>query len=380
MFQILRCPACARIRLCAVTAAIVCVGTIVPSAFAAISIVNIGVLSGDGYSQAVGVSRDGSVAVGVSGNHAIRWTAAGGAQDLGVLAGETSAAAVAANGDGSVVVGYCDGPAGRRSFRWTAGTGMQDIGTLSGVNGGASAVGVSADGNTVVGQVGSPGVGFIWTPSGGMHAYHPGSPSQGNSAETRGVSADGTVLVGIGGGPVGAFRLSLPLPGTTTQLQAFSGGYGSSPFGVSGNGQVAVGQAANSSGTFEAARWSSAGAIQGLGLINGRPTNALATSFDGSVVVGNVFGGNPNGQDEAFIWTQTLGMLDLRSYLNSVGVGTRGWELDDVFAISDGGDTIAGSGLFNGLPRAFVVTIPTPAAGGTFIALLLCTKRRTRRV
>jgi probable HAF family extracellular repeat protein len=93
------------------------------------SITWLGTLGG-GWSEAYGVSADGSVVVGRASNaagdwHAFRWTASGGMQDLGTLGGNSWARGVSA--DGTVVVGYAYAAGQARAFRWTASRGMEDL-------------------------------------------------------------------------------------------------------------------------------------------------------------------------------------------------------------------------------------------------------------
>jgi probable HAF family extracellular repeat protein len=93
----------------------------------------LGTLGGD-WSEASGVSADGSVVVGYAYNaagqgRAFRWTASGGMQDLGTLGGYGSEAS-GVSADGSVVVGGAHNAARRyRAFRWTAAGGMEDLNT-----------------------------------------------------------------------------------------------------------------------------------------------------------------------------------------------------------------------------------------------------------
>ncbi len=135
--------------------------TLAPSAHAA-DILTGGFLTGGSYfSQAFGVSADGTVVVGVSdsanGLEAFRWTQAGGMVGLGDLAGGSFiSVANGVSADGTVVVGFSRNSTNEEAFRWVAnsnGTGgvMSGLGRL-GVVGNSYANGVSADGNVVVGH------------------------------------------------------------------------------------------------------------------------------------------------------------------------------------------------------------------------------------
>ncbi len=165
----------------------------------------LGTLPGGFWSDAYGVSADGSVVVGYAHNaagqwSAFRWTAAGGMQDLGTLPGGDGSEATAVSADGSVVVGWAWNDAGdRRAFRWTEASGMQDLGTLPG-GGWSEAHGVSADGSVVVGR--ARNAAFRWTAAGGMedlnityaHLLTDGSKLWTANA----VSPDGRYIVGQG--------------------------------------------------------------------------------------------------------------------------------------------------------------------------------------
>jgi probable HAF family extracellular repeat protein len=263
---------------------------------------------GEFISDALGVSADGSVVVGVSssknGFEAFRWTAEVGMVGLGDLPGGAfESGAVAVSADGSVVVGHGSGlesgVAGftYEPFRWTASGGMVGLGKLPDADQHLSfALDISADGSVIVGYD-SPNVpedkAFLWTASGGLVRM----PS---ARIAVGVSADGSVVVGqrdssnseVGGGE--AFRWTAD--GGFTGLGDLPGGaFLSYASKVSDDGSVVVGFSVISSDPngieahgFEAFRWTADGSMVGLGdLPGGRfSSNGWDVSADGSVVVG----------------------------------------------------------------------------------------------
>jgi probable HAF family extracellular repeat protein len=172
-----------------------------------------------GFSRAFGVSGDGSVVVGEEGDpmfptatHACIWTTNGGFLDLGFFG-----SAYAVTTDGSVVVGHAHNAG---AFLWTQSGGMQGLGTLPGFTD-AEAIGVSDDGQTVVG-ISAPRplsrsnldydydidcLPFVWTAATGMQDLNQVLANAGVDMTgitlyaITGISTDGQVLCGIGRGP-----------------------------------------------------------------------------------------------------------------------------------------------------------------------------------
>ncbi len=130
------------------------------------------------YSQASGISGDGSTVVGYSRTsnnraeafgwraEAFRWTESEGMIGLGGLGLNFPSVAWAVSGDGSTIVGESVSEA----FRWTESEGMIGLGDLPGLNFSSQAWGISGDGSTIVGfGSGSNGSeAFRWTESEGM--------------------------------------------------------------------------------------------------------------------------------------------------------------------------------------------------------------------
>src|SRR5690606_20366777 len=109
----------------------------------------------DGWAYAYGISGDGSLVLGTTGDGAAYvWEDSGVKRPdytltvLGTLGGGSSSAHDCSE-DGTVVVGEAEDSSGTaRAFRWTAGGGMTDIG---GISRGSAAYACSADGSVVVG-------------------------------------------------------------------------------------------------------------------------------------------------------------------------------------------------------------------------------------
>jgi probable HAF family extracellular repeat protein len=234
----------------------------------------LGDLTGGAFlSIATNVSADGSTVVGWSepspGNReAFRWTASGKIQGLGELPGGTIydffSEAHGVSADGSVVGGISEGASGYEAFKWTESGDMQGMGP----SGGSGVLDISADGTVMVG--GYSGA-FRWTESGGMTSL--------DGIEATGVSADGLVVVGCTLGPSGieAFRWESDI---MTDLGLLPGGLHSRAEGVSADGLTVVGTC-EVTPFNKAFRWTESEQMQEL--CNGE---AYDVSGDGSFVVG----------------------------------------------------------------------------------------------
>jgi uncharacterized membrane protein len=154
-----------------------------------------------GSSAADAVSGDGKVVVGVARveqrNDAFVWTADSGMQ---LLAKGADARAVSY--DGSIIAGEVGGNA----CRWLPDRSIQSLGTLATGNYSAGAA-VSADGSVIVGASGSQA--FIWDATNGMRSLQQVLADAGVNVSgwtlstAMGISADGKTIVGYGTDPSG---------------------------------------------------------------------------------------------------------------------------------------------------------------------------------
>ncbi|GEM_PF-3391555 len=123
-----------------------------------------------------------------------------------------------------------------------------------------------------------------------------------------------------------------------------------------------------------------------LGIVPGSSASVpMGINGDGSAIVGY---SNFITSLHAFLWTPALGMVDLQTYLPTLGIDLTNWTLTNAIAVSDDGRTIVGRGGYDAVPGpggniglGWVVTIPSPtAAPGLVFAGLLTLARRRRSV
>jgi probable HAF family extracellular repeat protein len=199
------------------------------------------------YSQAIGVSRDGSAVVGIVGtstlpDSAFRWTQATGMVALGTPAGFTHSAATKISADGGTVIGAAfrgtgsdASPDEYEAVRFVGG----DIELLGDLPGGplfSIAHGVSADGSVIVGRSAAGGTtqarderAFVWDAAHGMRDLAGvltdlGADLTGWTLTSAwGVSDDGRTIAGDAINPAGgreAFVAVVPEPLATGVLWA----------------------------------------------------------------------------------------------------------------------------------------------------------------
>lgn len=293
-------------------------------------------------SRALSASGEHAVGSHLCGGGLFVWSAEHGLALLGLPPGATRASAEGVSADGSIVVGtasYDTFPERSEAFRWTAATGFVGLGVLPGAAD-SRARGISDDGAIVVGDSGGNAV--RWTAN-GIESLGLGSASA--------VSADGTVVVGwngseeamrwtAAGGMVGLGHLPGALTGAATD--------------VSADGSVVVGRESYhfndpSGKRQEAFRWTSGTGMVGLGHLGDwfqHYSEATGVSADGSVVVGNNWGGS-GLNDQAILWDAVNGMRYVRPVLQiryDLFTTLRNWQFEEAVDVSDDGSTIAGNG------------------------------------
>ncbi len=257
-------------------------------------------------------SFDGSVIVGIVGQHAMRWTAATGPMDLGAIPSTASSTAQAVSSDGSVIVGLGNSLSiSGNGYLWTAQTGMSLLPLLPGTTS-TSPNSISADGQTIAGntRIGSNSNAIRWTATDGITNIGTLSPSPFSYSQTNGMSGDGSTIIGVSNGR--PFRWS-----QATGMLAIPAGF----FG-------------NASG------------------------NAYSASYDGSMIVGSSI--DSFSPQSAFLWTSQAGTKTIQQILGPFVPS--GWQLTNANGMSADGQTIVGSGSFGGQTRAWVAHIPEPGS------------------
>ncbi len=179
----------------------------------------LGRLPGGRVSSATAVSHDGETVAGLGGGagfEAFRWTEASGLVGLGSFPDATRlfSQAFGISGDGSVIVGDALSSRGVDAFRWTEVEGFVGLGDVLESPFTSIAYAVSGDGEVIVGSahlgsaIDGPSA-FLWTARDGMRRLDERLADLGVDTDgwtlsiALGVSADGTTIVGVGTNPDG---------------------------------------------------------------------------------------------------------------------------------------------------------------------------------
>jgi probable HAF family extracellular repeat protein len=304
------------------------------------SITDLGVLSGADFSDAYGISADGSTIVGSSGagnlylstnTRAFKYSN-GAMIDIGTLALGDHSIATAISSDGSTIVGLSNITSGGttyHAFKYDGIT-MTDLGTLGGTSSFANAT--SSDGSIIVGDSQITGDSAFRA-----FKYANGTMTDlgtlgGTSSSAEGISANGSVIVG-GSDTAGntSYRAFKYANGTMTDLGTL-GGSTSNAYAVSADGSVIVGVADTTGDTSYRAFKYEGTTMTDLGTLGGRYSTAYAVSADGSVIVG-VADTAETAVYRAFKYANGT-MTDL---------GTLGGDISYAYAVSADGTTIAGT-------------------------------------
>lgn len=307
-------------------------------------------LPGDVSSQAIALSADGAVVVGISKSisgksQAFRWSALEGITGLGLMDGGTSSRALAVSADGSTVVG--DGDAKDTSaavFRWSASSGLVQLKALADSRL-CTVGGVSGDGNIVVGTCLTTGnSAFRWTEITGMVALGQFGTGSNRTSNATAISTDASTIVGIGH-PVLTGAVLWNSVGEASILGRLTGDTSAGATAVSQDGAIVVGYSTQTSAHQRAFRWTRQTGMAEIGAATDLLTdvNASAVSGDGRVIVG--WGNTPDGET-ALMWDEPHGLRRLddvlkTDYQNMVP----GWLLARATAISEDGRIIVGFGV-----------------------------------
>jgi len=270
---------------------------------------------------------DGQIATGVAreGNRdvVLRWASVGGTSSIPIPWAFQSAAGHGISHDGAIVGGtYKFSSSFDVPFVWNAGGHARQL-QVPASHPKAGVYGVSGDGQVAVGwALGTSFVPVKWTLA-LEHAELLPIPAPATSGFAEATSLDGHVIVGT---------CTIPVVGAPVEHQA--------------------------------CRWQGVGTTATLlGDLSGGPvsSSAAATSADGRVIVGfgSPSGSAANPQSRAFVWTEDMGMRDLKSLLLEHGATVASnTDLINAHDISADGTTIVGWALQGGNERAWVAVLP----------------------
>jgi len=243
---------------------------------------------------------------------------------------------------------------------------------------------MSTDGRIVVGTRGDFREAFRWSEETGLRLLPRLANGGGNEAFS--ISDNGRVIAGRGDGGYAVIWVDGGQPRLLGDLSERNVAYD-----VSSGGEFVVGSSGPRSGAFrdEAFVWSESTGIVTLGDLPGGEhwSAGIAVAADGRTVVGfskdGSVGGGVYAGFSAVLWTPGLGMRSVKTELESYGIDLTGWYLTGATGVINDGLTIVGRGVNpRGFEEAWIATIPEPSTVGlllTALASLLLGLRGRRR-
>lgn len=264
---------------------------------------------------------------------------------VGVGPNGTSSIVYGLSADGTRAVGTDQSSTELTAFAWTNAQGQLTLAPWGG-DSIAIPLAASGDGSVIVGVSGSPDQKPVkWAP--GPSATLLPQLSLSGTGRVAGVSADGAMMVGYST-QSGVTMASRWTSAGILPLGSLANGRNSQAIAISGNGSVIAGISQTAaSNEYVATRWTQAGSPISIGVLpGGSGSNATATNFDGSVVVG--FGNASGYSQRAFRWTTATGVVALDMIPGSGGCLA--------YATSGDGNTVGGTYSTSEGSRAFVWT------------------------
>ena len=237
-------------------------------------------------------------------------------QGLGDLpGGGVQGYAIGVSADGTTVVGHSLSAAGDEAFRWTADSGIVGLGDFP-LGAFDSFATMASNAGTVVvgyGTLASLYRPFRWTSAEGMVDLGD-LPGGGANGFATGMSADASVICGQSSSASGTEAFRWTATGGMVGLGDLPGGaFDSSAWGVSADGTAVIGDGTTAAGR-EAFIWTSAGGLVPLGFLpgGGSYSGAHGVSNGGTFVVGASDSTNTTpGNGEAYRWSAAGGMVGL---------------------------------------------------------------------
>lgn len=345
----------------------------------------LGAVPGATTSTATGITTDGSVVCGNSGNQPFIWTEGDGIKGLGLPGDSTScsAAGVGVSNDG-IVVAVNSNAAIYRAKRWdgnAAGPGafssLPRAGTLEWTASGLGTDGTSEvwiSGSTINGGDGNGRQACRYRQSTGTTDL-PTLPANGHDNSDFHAVSDNGYFGGqyqhLGTAPTGGARNAMRFTGVSP-CQPLNSLFGSpstkneaAAKSISRNGSVQGGWSyyINEVFLYMPCVWVNSIAPTAVGFIPGSDNDnhgeILALNGDGSLAGGYSLrrsSPNPDGPKEALIWDTAGGVRQLQGWLASqYGLTLTGWTLQEIRGMSGDGLVLTGNGIHSGVGEAWVV-------------------------